>query len=56
MEPDQELEGLSDYMEQYLSSITYLKVTDPKLIGKIIDELSKMRSDEFVEKIETSKV
>ncbi len=55
MEPDRELEGLSDYMEQYLSSITYLKVTDPELLGKIIDELSKMRSDECVEKIDTYK-
>ena len=56
MEPEKGLERLSDYMEQYLSSITYLKVTDPDLVEKIIDYLSKIRTEKSVDKIKTSSV
>ncbi len=54
MESDRKLEGLSDYMEQYLHTITYLKLTDHKLLGKIVDELSKIKTDQFAEKYETT--
>ncbi len=56
MEPDRELTGLSDYMEKYLKTVTYLKRTDPGLLEKIIAELSKIRSDECQVKIVTTTV
>ncbi len=56
MDPERKLTGLSDYMEQYLGSITYLKLTDPGLLKKIVEELSKIRTDECVEMIATSQV
>ncbi len=54
MEPERKLEGLSDYMEQYIRTITYLKLNDPQLLEKIVDELSKIRTDHFAEKYETT--
>ncbi len=56
MEPDRELQGLSDYMQQYLRETTYLKVTDHSLWDKLINEMSKIRTEEYGEKIETTKV
>ncbi len=56
IEPEEELVGLSDYMEQYLRSKTYLKVSDPQLWDKVISNLSVVRTDENFEVLATSKV
>lgn len=56
MEPMKELTRLTDYMEQYLRSKTYLEITDPKLWDKIIERLTLIRIDEHIEMIATTKM
>ncbi len=54
MDPEEKITGLTDYMEQYMRNKTYLKMSDPALWEKIITSLSKIRTDEYYEREEST--